>query len=217
MIRAAHSRWGVFRTRLLYRFLFRLFFRKVRIVDAPAPEERPILMTGNHFSWWDGFIAEYINLRCFGKRMFIMMLEEQLNKRKFLRKAGAYSISPGRKDILESLRYTVEKLKSPGHLVVMYPQGKIQSMHEYDLSPEKGISLIYNKLTNGISSGSEAAPLPSLVIYCALTDYFSYPRPSLWIYMKELPFSTLSSLESLSSAYGEFYRDCIRRQKMLAD
>ncbi|MCA1747958.1 MAG: hypothetical protein LC655_09695, partial [Bacteroidales bacterium] len=58
------------------RWLPRLDFRNVVYHSEVQDGGLPVLLIGNHFSWWDGFLALDINQRLFGRLFHIMMLEE---------------------------------------------------------------------------------------------------------------------------------------------
>ncbi len=113
------------RHRLFFTWFFRIYsiqmirwhFRKVTINGEFQDRGLPVMLIGNHFSWWDGFIANFLNIKVFHRKFHVMMLEEQLNSRRFLNKAGAYSIKKGSRSVIESMQYTVElaeQCRKPG-------------------------------------------------------------------------------------------------------
>jgi 1-acyl-sn-glycerol-3-phosphate acyltransferase len=163
----------------------------------------PVLLIGNHFSWWDGFIANFLNTRVFRRKFHVMMLEEQLRSRMFLNKAGAYSIKKGSRSALESLKYTADLLKTGENLVVIYPQGEFQSVYIYPVTFRKGISAITSRLQAKVH----------VVFYAVLADYFSYSKPSLTKYLQEFTKDPMPDAEMLQSAYNLFLSDCISQQK----
>jgi 1-acyl-sn-glycerol-3-phosphate acyltransferase len=183
--------------------MIRSHFSRVRIISEIKASSNPVLMIGNHFSWWDGFIACYINREVFRKKLHIMMLEEQLRPRMFLNKAGAYSIKRGSRDALSSLNYTSNLLGQAENLVIIYPQGEFQSVYQYPVAFEKGIEFIAERIKREIQ----------LVFYAALIDYFSERKPSLTIYLKQVPQSLAGSAPDLESAYNDFLKNCYSFQK----
>ena len=183
--------------------MIRWHFRKVTIHGGFNDRGLPVMLVGNHFSWWDGFIANLLNSRVFKRKFHVMMLEEELENRMFLNKAGAYSIRKGSRSVLESLNYTVEILDKNENLVVLYPQGVFESVYKYPVCFEKGIGSIFSRIPNKIH----------LVFYVALTDYFSHRKPSLQIYLKEVPQDQLIGADTLESEYNAFLSDCIMQQK----
>ena len=178
-------------------------FRNVRIVPVLAATGKPILMIGNHFSWWDGFFACYLNQEIFHKKLHIMMLEEQLRPRMFLNKAGAYSIRKGSRDALESLKYTAGLMNDPGNLAVLYPQGEFESVYTFPVRFENGMEKIAGFAQNEFE----------LVFYAALIDYFSYRKPTLTIYLEQANPADAGSARLLESAYNSFLAFCISKQR----
>ena len=137
------------------------------------------------------------------RRFHIMMLEEQLRPRMYLRRAGAYSVRRGTRDALVTLNYTVGLLEYPENMVVIYPQGKFQSVYQHPVTFEKGIEAIVIRIKKEVG----------VIFYAALVDYFSGRKPALTIYLKEVPFELASSSSRLASAYNVFLKECYHQQK----
>lgn len=160
-------------------------------------------MIGNHFSWWDGFIAYHINRKILKKRFHVMMLEEQLRSRMFLSRAGAYSVRKGSRTVVESIKYTRELLQNKNNLVVIYPQGEIASIHQKPVRFEKGFS----RFTSGAGQDFK------VVFYAALMDYYSDRKPSLNIYLKEVEEDVEEIAGWFEDKYNEFLSECVSSQK----
>ncbi|MFO8233897.1 MAG: lysophospholipid acyltransferase family protein [Bacteroidales bacterium] len=202
MIKAKHNFWYERFFRFYSRFMLSRHFRRIILKGTYSEMHRPVLMIGNHFSWWDGFIANYLNMLVFKKRFHVMMLEEQLKPRMFLNKAGAYSIKKNSMDVVHTLNYTTELLKNEENLVVMYPQGRIQSVYQYPLTFEKGTETILNRTEN-----------VKLVFQVSLVDYFSYQKPTLTLGFKEYPYGGTVSTGVLQNEYNAFMKELIQEQK----
>jgi len=183
--------------------MIRWHFRKVTIHGEFQDRGLPVMLIGNHFSWWDGFIANFLNIRVFHRKFHVMMLEEQLNSRMFLNKAGAYSIKRGSRSVVESMQYTVDLMSKAENLVVLYPQGVFESQYRSPVRFEKGVCTIATRVTNEVQ----------LVFYVALVDYFSYRKPSLSVYLREVPLEIALAPESIESAYNTFLSECTWQQK----
>lgn len=195
MIRARHGKFFVIFFDLYTNWMLKKHFHRITIKDIITHADNPVLMIGNHFSWWDGFIAHYINLKVFRKKIHIMMLEDELRSRMFLSKAGAYSIRKNNRSSIESLEYTADLLDNAGHLVVLYPQGAFQSVHSRKISFQPGIMHIIKSLKRPVQ----------IVFYAALTDYFSSRKPCLTIYLRTVEPKEFQDMQDLESAYIEFY------------
>lgn len=180
-------------------------FQQVHIHSNVKDKGLPILMMGNHISWWDGFLAQYINIELFNRKLHIMMLEEQLEKRMFLNKTGAYSIKKGGRSAIESLRYTSDLLKDANNLVILFPQGKIHSMHDIPVSFEKGWFRIMNNLEGPVQ----------VIFFITLIDYFSSRKPHLHIYLYNFDYAG-KSLGEMNSEFNAYLMESIEIQKTLA-
>ncbi len=118
----------------IYRELKKNFQAFYLINDFPTiPEDQRLLITPNHFTWWDGFFIDYLCTRFLDRQIYIMMLEEQLQRYWYFKMFGAYSIIPGNiPSVIETLQYTIGPLMDPANYVVMYPQGVLEP---YDKRP----------------------------------------------------------------------------------
>jgi len=183
--------------------MIRRHFQRVTFHGDFEDRGLSVLMIGNHFSWWDGFIANLININILHRKFHVMMLEEQLAVRKFLNKAGAYSIKKGGRSAVASLQYTAELLQENGNLVVLYPQGEFQSLYTRQIKFEKGIQII----------ASQVKKEYHLLFYAALVDYFSDKKPFLNIYYREVSLELALNAGELESAYNRFLDECILQQK----
>jgi len=195
--RATHNR-------IIYSF-FKLYthckikrnFHGVRIRGEFTERGLPVLLISNHFSWWDGFWAEYLNLKVFKRKFYFMMLEEQLKKNMFFNKTGGYSVKKGSASVIESLDYTAELLSDPGNLVLMFPQGKFDSMHNHSLRFEKGVGYVLSKMKQKIQ----------IIFVANFIEYFSEEKPGLIIYFNEFSGDDLSSA-NLEKEYNTFFSVC---------
>lgn len=175
-------------------------FNRIDVVGKWPVHEQSDLVIGNHVSWWDGFWVYYLNKRFVNKQLYVMMLEEQLKPRRFLKRIGAFSIEPGSRDMVYSLNYAARLLQQPGHLVVMYPQGEMASLSAGVLPFKKGVAQVIEK-----------AGLQQVLFYTALIDYFSERKPTLTLYLG----STLvdgNSAGDLQKAYENFHQQALNLQ-----
>lgn len=185
----------------LFRRLFQLYlglkrgrhFRKIHLAGTPPPAG-PVLLIANHLSWWDGFWAEQVVVDHWKKEFHVMMLEQELEKHRFLRWLGAFSLGKGKKAILESLAYASSLLDSGNAVVLIFPQGKIESMHQRQIRFGSGV--------NRLLADNPGLSLMGMVF---LVDFFSNPTPSLWIYSgpldREKPEAAFQAFYDQSLAY----------------
>lgn len=203
MIKARHHWFYVRFFHLYCHFMIQWHFRKVMIKGDVDDRGLPVLLIGNHFSWWDGFFANYLNCKIFHRRFHVMMLEEQLQKHMFLNKAGAYSIRQHSHSVIESLNYTRELLTDPKNLVTIYPQGEIRSMFHYPVRFEKGITKILSGMEDKVQ----------VVFISVLVDYFSHRKPSLTLGVRAYDPGKNIDLNHMQNAFNEHMQQMIDQQK----
>ena len=68
-------------------------FESISIEGEFKDSGKPLMLIGNHISWWDGFWAMYINLKLFKRKFHFMMQEDQLLRYKFFNYTGGFSIN----------------------------------------------------------------------------------------------------------------------------
>jgi 1-acyl-sn-glycerol-3-phosphate acyltransferase len=173
-------------------------FDHINVVGEWDVGSESCLLIGNHVSWWDGFWVYYLNKTLLNKKFHVMMLEQQLSQRPFLSKIGAFSIYPGKRSVLNSLNYAIQKLKEPANLVVMYPQGKIAPFSAGILPFQTGVQHIIKK------SG-----LTKVLFYAAFVDYLSRRKPSLTLYLGSE--SVLDTGVDIESKYQNFYTNSVSK------
>ena len=196
MIKARHVGLAVWFFNWYLTAIIRRDFRQV-VFDMPMLEAgKSILVLANHFSWWDGFFQVYSNRFHFRKRYHVMMLEEQLRPRWLLRYAGAYSIRIGHRSTLETLAYTNEVLQNPSNMVLVFPQGRIESQYV----PHVGFQ-------NGVLRLLKSLPENAHILFCvASIDYGSARKPTLYLNYK-LFTGHASEVEAGYAAYYEAIRE----------
>ena len=159
-----------------------------------------LLLVCNHISWWDGMWALYLNQQLFRRKFYFMMLEEQLSKNWFFKYTGGFPVRKSSSSLIESLNYASKLLQNPDNLVLIFPQGKLQSMHRNTFVFEKGIERIL-----------EANPGNTQVVFQAnLVDYLSEVKPAVHIYITA--YNGSGNIRELETAYNNFHRECLEKQ-----
>lgn len=181
-------------------------FHSLRFIPQYTERGLPILMIANHMSWWDGMWLRSLNARYFRRSFNFMMLEEQLRKHWYFQHIGGFSVKKGTRSVIESLDHAAELLSDPGNLVLMFPQGEIQSMHTRHFHFEKGILQILRK-----------TDIPVQFLMTAnIVDYFSHKKPSLFCYVRELE-NDIADHRQLEIEYREFYHECLSDQAKIRE
>ncbi|MBN1180963.1 MAG: 1-acyl-sn-glycerol-3-phosphate acyltransferase [Bacteroidales bacterium] len=189
------------------RWKIRKHFSNVSISGDFQDRGLPILLICNHTGWWDGFWAAYLNFNRFQRLFHFMMLEVQLCKYWFFKYTGGYAITKNSRSIIESLEYTATLLNDKNNLVLMFPQGKMHSVYDTVFHFEKGIGKVLSLL----------ASKPVHILFAAnMIDYFSTPRPGLYIYFAEYTGNGFNHAD-LETCYNLFYQQCLNKQIKLGE
>jgi 1-acyl-sn-glycerol-3-phosphate acyltransferase len=148
MIRARHDGWAEILFRLYIQRLTRRGFHALRLIGEPAhlPAGIPVLLTANHSTWWDGFFVCHLNWLFFRRRLYMMMLEEQLARYPFFSRVGAFGVRPGHpRSVAESLDYSASLLKDPGAMLCVFPQGELVPHGRRPVSYQRGLERILQR------------------------------------------------------------------------
>jgi hypothetical protein len=120
----------------------------------------------------------------------------------FMKYIGAFSVNPCNRSLFESLTYAGDLLNNPHNLVLIFPQGKLHSMHNNKIEFQKGVSKII-----------EASQKQFQFLFAAsFTDYLAHKKPSLRIYLKTQSANTLNSLPEIELAYNQHYQTALSTQ-----
>ncbi|MDD4823542.1 MAG: lysophospholipid acyltransferase family protein [Bacteroidales bacterium] len=182
-------------------FIIKRHYSTVRIIGEFKDKNLPVLLLSNHISWWDGFWAMYINQKVLHRKFHFMMLEKQLRKYWFFNYTGGFSVHKSSKSMVETLNYTSDLLTDKENMVLMYPQGEIQSLHHQNIRFERGVERVLRKKEKGVQ----------VVFMVNLIDYFSNRKPGVYFHIREYAGGTFD-LKSMEQSYREFYADAVRKQ-----
>ena len=177
MIKEAKSEWI---RKVVYQLeskvIFPLRFKKVSYNHISIPKDHAILLLQNHISWWDGFWGNYLTYDLFKRRYHVMTLEDQIVKNPLLRHLGGFSVRKNSRQALESIQYAKELLDDPKNTVLIFPQGRLQSMHVNEIHIEQGVMKLIEKID-----------APCQVIYNAVTiDYLESFKPTVTFHLLDL-------------------------------
>ena len=132
-----------------------------------------------------------------------MMLEEQLKKHMFLNKCGGFSVIKNPKELLRSINYAASLLEDKNNMVLMFPQGFIETKYRYPFHFERGIAEVLKRTSDKVQ----------MVFVANMIDYFSNASPSLYIYFLQPDLGNQPGRESIETAYNTFFTNCIEKQK----
>ncbi len=185
------------------RIMINRHFSQVEVIgDIELSNNHSILLLSNHTSWWDGFWHLYLNMKIFKKKYHFMMLEEQLKKHWYFNYTGGFSVNKSSKSIVETIQYSAKLLSHPNNLVLMFPQGKIESLHKRYIDFEKGVQKIIERTDRN---------RVQIVFLVNSIDYFINKKPILYHYVTEYKESDTNYL-SLEKSYNKFLNESIKHQ-----
>jgi hypothetical protein len=176
----------------------RQYFSKVNLYGEYHEKNLPILVIANHVSWWDGIWTMYLNIERFNRKFHFMMLEDEIKKDKVPNLVGGYSIRKGSRSIIESINYTAELLSNTKNMVLLFPQGKIESSFISSVQFENGFNNILKKINSNVQ----------IIFLVNLVDYFSNMKPILYMYFREYPNMNINA-EKMKSDFNSFYTESI--------
>lgn len=131
-----------------------------------------------------------------------MMLEEQLRKHWYFNYTGGFSIKRSARSAIKTIQYSAELLSHPDNLVLMFPQGKVESIHKHAFTFEKGVEKILER-TNRADV--------QIVFLVNSIDYFINRKPVLHHYICEYKGQSISYGE-LEKGYNAFFKESIKHQ-----
>ncbi|MBL8913827.1 MAG: lysophospholipid acyltransferase family protein [Archangium sp.] len=122
------------------RWKFQRAFRGLWMRGA-LPADEPVVLYANHTNFWDGFVAHLV-VQGAAREGYVMMEERNLERFRFLRRLGAFSVRRGSPaSARESLRHAAGLLERPRSTVLVFPQGKLEP-YRAALHCERGAELL---------------------------------------------------------------------------
>jgi len=206
MIKAKHHFFIYPLFKWLTRFLLRKNFYQVKILGEFEDSGKPVLVISNHISWWDGFWIMYLNQKIIKRKFHFMMFEKQLKKHWYFNYAGGYSVRKSSRSVLQTIQYTANLLQYSSNMVLIFPQGKITSMHQNRIIFESGIEKILEKADNELH-----------ILFAAnFIEYLSHRKPGLNIHIESYT-NNMRDRDSLQQAYNIFYSKAHNYQKNISE
>lgn len=200
MIKATQSEW---KKKAFYlvesKIILPRKFKKIEISGALPQDNHSVLLLQNHFSWWDGFIGSYVAYKYLNRSYHVMVQEDQLRQRPYFRYKGAFSIKKKSRQIFESLDYTNALLEDAANMVVVFPQGKLQSIHTRDITVEKGVCKLLEKI-----------PENCQVLYNAvIVNFFESFKPSLHCHLFDCGIGKKIDISNFEAQLSAFHREAM--------
>ena len=144
IIEAKHNSAALLVFNIYINRLLRKNFSNFFLANLPPdlPKDKSLIITPNHFGWWDGFFIYQLNKETTKRKLYVMMLQKQLERYWFFKHIGAYSINQENpKSISETVNYTSKILSHPDNAIAFYPQGEIEPFDQRPINLKKGLQL----------------------------------------------------------------------------
>ena len=199
MIPAEHRKWADWIFYFYISALFKRHFYSIYLLK-PIPAfdlSKPVLLLPNHSSWWDGFFIYVLNKRYIKRRVFLMMLEEQLKKNSFFRYLGAYSVNQGNsRDVKQSLQYTIDLLngREGNPLVCFFPQGELLPWNKRPLNFRRGLEYILDHIKSEVQ----------ICFLGIRIEFLNEQRPEVFTQFSSVKYVNSSTHYSIQALESEF-------------
>jgi hypothetical protein len=182
-------------------------FNKMIIRGVEIKPGYSYLLMCNHLSFWDGMWAIYLCQNTIRQkkqlnRLYIMSLKKQMQMNPWLKYFGCFSISPGTASVNESLDYLAQLLSQPGNVVLMYPQGNLESNHVRKMVLKDGISYFIPQIKGDCQ----------LLWSSNLIEYFESLKPSVYFHMLDCGTNHDFDFEEFNAAINTHHHAAIKKQ-----
>jgi hypothetical protein len=166
----------------------------------------------NHFSFWDGFWAAYLALNAINKQQelkgfYIMVLKKQMQMNPWLKYFGCFSVAPGTTTVIESLNYSAQLLDNPGNLVLIFPQGNLESNHVRNIVMKDGINTVIPKIKGDCQ----------LIWSSNLIEYFENLKPSVYFHLLDAGTNHDFKFAEFDKRVNSHHKEAIKKQFRFTD
>nr|WP_294897333.1 glycerol acyltransferase [uncultured Pedobacter sp.] len=177
----------------------------INIIDFKA--DTSYLLLCNHFSFWDGFLATYlvrnsIHKQCGIKGLNFMSVKKQMQMNPWLKYTGSFSVEPGKISSGESVAYAAELLSKPGNVLVLYPQGNLESCHVRDIEMKDGINAIIPQIKGNCQ----------IIWSSNLPEYFESLKTSVYFHMLDCGTNQDFDFDELNKKINDFHKEALQKQ-----
>ncbi|WP_304063329.1 lysophospholipid acyltransferase family protein [Pedobacter glucosidilyticus] len=191
----------------LLRWCMRKLFNKLVIHDVKLQNQSSYLLMCNHTGFWDGFWAFYLcYCAIYPKQkingLYFMSLKKQLQKNPWMKYFGSFSIVPHSRTYVESLSYAAEILSKPGNILLMYPQGNLESQYVRHIAIKDGICTLLPMVKGKCQ----------LLWSSNLTEYFESLKPSIYFHMLDCGSHEDFNFEEFKTQVNQHHLQAIKKQ-----
>jgi hypothetical protein len=194
--------WGA----LFISWLLKRRFNKIVVRDAALRPGHSYLLMCNHFSFLDGLLAYYLCHKALKKKdamksLYIMVLKKQMEKNKWLKYCGCFSVEPRKRSMKQSFDYAAGVLSVPGNVLLFYPQGNLESMHIRHIQFEDGLRQIIPQIKGKCQ----------LIWSSNLIEYFESTKPSVYFNMLDCGTVEEFDFETLQKKVNQHHLEAMKK------
>lgn len=128
-----------------FRWLFKRRFAALW-VEGGLPQAGPVLLLGNHTSWWDGPLALLLTRMESPLRGYVGMEARNLRRYRMFRRAGCFGVDRESPPTAWAGLHYAAGLYRDGGAVWVFPQGRMRHLDARPLGFERGIGVIAREL-----------------------------------------------------------------------
>ncbi|SEP44923.1 glycerol acyltransferase [Mucilaginibacter sp. AW1-7] len=166
----------------------------------------------NHFGFGDGFLGFYLAWKVIlkqgqMKRLYIMSVKKQMQKNRWLRYCGSFSVEPGKVSIRESFAYAAEQLAEPGNLLLFFPQGNLESCHIRSIKFQEGIAEIIPLIKGNCQ----------IIWTSNIIEYFESLSPSVYFNMLDCGTNHNFDFDTLKQQVNQHHLQSIKQNIRFTD
>lgn len=194
--------WGA----LLISWLLKRRFNKIVVRDVALRPGHSYLLMCNHFSFLDGLLAYYLCHKSLKKKdamksLYIMVLKKQMEKNKWLKYCGCFSVEPRKRSMKQSFDYSAGILSVPGNVLLFYPQGNLESIHIRHIQFEDGLRQIIPQIKGKCQ----------LIWSSNLIEYFESTKPSVYFNMLDCGTVEEFDFEALQKKVNQHHLEAMKK------
>ncbi|MEE1885317.1 1-acyl-sn-glycerol-3-phosphate acyltransferase [Pedobacter flavus] len=181
-------------------------FNKLTIHPIKLNTNHSYLLMCNHFSFLDGMLAFHLCrksglMNADFKGLYFMILKKQMQMKPWLKYLGGFSVDPGKGTIGRSLNYASEILSTPGNVLLMFPQGNLESIHVRNIEIKEGINTIVPNINGNCQ-----------IIWCStIIEFFESLQPSAHFNLLDCGTNKEFDFEKISQNINSFHKEALKK------
>jgi len=119
--------------------------------DRQVPADMPLLVYGNHPSWWDPLIAHFLNRSLLPSRQFYAPIDDDaLQQYRVFGKLGFYGVKLNTTSGAAAfLKKSMAILNAPGTAIWLTPEGRFSDIRDHSAELMPGLAHLCSRMSSG--------------------------------------------------------------------